>query len=620
MESLRQSIDKGIGLLTKARYNKRELKDDLYILGLLEHLSVAIYQEIHSYLFQMKTHEAEDEIRELVKDTASRVLPIARSKMTILAKTTRLTDKGLAEIKDKSKRDYAQRMIITWDRLLSICACRSFAHFVEYLEGEMLGSPLYSTAPKDLFSGLMYYLTDMVMNENVNFLEKQMPTGYGKTVSDGFFIPFIFGNDIDTDVIKIFGNRANVVSGMKFITSVMCLPRYADVFPYFKQFDGEERKVFENISTGLGEFKIAGSKNARNFLILNKDTKISGARAKWLFLDDITQAEDRNNPRQHKWDIDTFKNVWFKRNYDLNTFKIIASGTTYSEHDILSYLKKNLGFSDSKPHTQYPYTHITKSNSYIRESGTSVFISIPKLTAEDKSTYPRKFPATKAIQERADDYDTFMAMEQQQPQPPDGTPFNEKKIKIYTQLPAHPKGITPLVMASLDPARTGKNYVTMPILEYSNRYHYLKDILYEKKSMDDMYPYIIEKIAHHRITRLHIENNTDTSLRALLEGKLKERGINYCTMTEVYSTGIKEERIYKAQAAILQNIVFPINGMYARSSPMGKARHELITYSYDVKNESDDFVDALALYVEQFVLNSQISKGPQYINIRGGRR
>ena len=55
-----------------------------------------------------------------------------------------------------------------------------------------------------------------------------------------------------------------------------------------------------------------------------------------------------------------------------------------------------------------------------------------------------------------------------------------------------------------------------------------------------VYDEIIAKIEEHNITWLVVENNTDTSLKTLLEQKLKEKGIYTCIITEKYNT-IKKE-------------------------------------------------------------------------------
>ena len=170
----------------------------------------------------------------------------------------------------------------------------------------------------------------------------------------------------------------------------------------------------------------------------------------------------------------------------------------------------------------------------VKEGGISAFITIPKLDYDtDESTYPQKYPTAKARRERASNEEMFMAMEQQLPPPPEGTPFSYKVLKTYDTIKRNPDDL-PIVWAMLDPARTGKTMYVCLFFEVSN-HHYLKDIIYELIPMKKVYSIIVEKVIRHRITRLHIENNTDTSLATLLRGLFVESGINWCEITEAYT-------------------------------------------------------------------------------------
>ena len=61
--------------------------------------------------------------------------------------------------------------------------------------------------------------------------------------------------------------------------------------------------------------------------------------------------------------------------------------------------------------------------------------------------------------------------------------------------------------------------------------------------MTDLYDEIIDKIIEHTIVELVIENNTDTSLKTLLEEKLKVREHHLCNIRKKYNTANKEVRI-----------------------------------------------------------------------------
>ena len=53
--------------------------------------------------------------------------------------------------------------------------------------------------------------------------------------------------------------------------------------------------------------------------------------------------------------------------------------------------------------------------------------------------------------------------------------------------------------------------------------------------MSDLYDEIVSKIIEHKVIDFVIENNTDTSLKVLLEEKLKAKGYYLCIIREKYN-------------------------------------------------------------------------------------
>ena len=617
-ESIGLSIDKGLAGVREAKSRKDYMSDDEYIMRLLEELLPAYRYEIHDYLSGIKTKESEMEIRKRVREILTDFLPVVDAKGRKVMKYIDYSKGfGLGKVPEKM-RPYAKRWLKVRDGYYALAAFRSLKHFFLYMEEsrECVDRPIWSPAPACLFGGYWHYANRKILDDDISFMLKQMPTGYGKTASDAFEIAFIFGYDINSDVIKVFGNPSNISPGFSFITSLMQSERYSEVFPYYAQFrDKGKTDIYETCKYSDGEFKIRGSTKARNLLMFSKEKKVSGARAKYLYIDDITQMEDASNVRMHDSDISQFNNVWFKRNYDLTDFKITASGTTYSEYDILSYLRKRAGGEEAEK-TQFKYTTESRSD-IVRANGLAVFIRIPKLDYDtDVSTYPSKYPTEKARKDRALDEDMFLAMDQQLPPPPEGTPFSNKLIKTYDCIKHEDR---PLILAALDPSRTGKNYVAMCICEKIGSHHYLKDVIYELKPMQKVHLLIVEKIISHGINRLHIENNTDTSLKTLLDGMLKDRGVTDCIITEVYSTKQKVDKIYATEAAVKENMWFPNKEMYASSSPMGKFMKEFTGYSYTRKNDFDDATDVISQYAEKYIIEPTRANAVQYLyRTKGG--
>ena len=278
--------------------------------------------------------------------------------------------------------------------------------------------------------------------------------------------------------------------------------KYAKVFPYYAQFKCDQALMFQFCARKDLKFSITGSKKSTNLRIVTKLSDVNGVRAKYLFLDDITQRKDMANLTQHGKDIHSFTHEWFERNYNRNQFYIIASGTTYSQFDLLSHLKGIMGGHNAVVSSINKYTSVGKSD-YIVPNGLSVFVSVPLLDYDtDESTYPKKISTTSARKKREENPTEFWAMDMQQPLPPDSAPFYFTKLRQYTTLPVVAEGgRMENCIAALDTKRRGKDFVSMPIFFEANdpervgeTAHFLVDWLYDNRPMKDCIPLIIAKL------------------------------------------------------------------------------------------------------------------------------
>jgi hypothetical protein len=272
--------------------------------------------------------------------------------------------------------------------------------------------------------------------------------------------------------------------------------------------------------------------------IVTKLSDVNGVRAKYLFLDDITQRKDMANLTQHEKDIHSFTHEWFERNYNRNLFYIVASGTTYSQFDLLSHLKRVFGGFSACISPINKYTTVSKSD-YIVPNGISVFVCVPLLDYKtDQSTYPEKISTESAKKKRQENPTEFFAMDQQQPLPPDSSPFYFTKLRQYTTLPlVGEQGRLETTTAALDTKRRGKDFVSMPIFFEANdpdrkgeTAHFLLDWLYDDRPMKECIPLIVTKIIERRITRLYVERNTEECIEMMLSEKLAEKGYHSCVI------------------------------------------------------------------------------------------
>lgn len=614
--SLISSCASQIGLLM----NGSGWDDDEKVTRLFDVLHTAVHLQIHNVLVPEKTANSEKQIRDII---AKYVIGCTKNKIVYYGALQPLRGK-LVQLSKKTatNQEFLQRYLELYDKFMALASFRSFKHYCIYMQS-VFGFTLWEDT-QNCFDGYWYYANKMVLDGEIKFLEKQLPTGYGKSLSDCFMQSWIFGVDIDNDILKVCGNDKFTDDCFQNVIKLMLSIKFANVFPYYAQFEGEMDKMFQFCARKDLKFSITGSKKSTNLRIVTKLSDVNGVRAKFLFLDDITQRKDMANLTAHEKDIHSFTHEWFERNYNRNFFFIVASGTTYSQFDLLSHLKRIMGGEEAKKSPINKYTHIGVSD-YIVPNGKSVFVCVPLLDYNtDESTYPKKISTHSARKKREENPTEFWAMDMQRPLPPENSPFYFTKLRQYTTLPViGQNNRLENCVASLDTKRRGKDYLSMPICfeaddpdrEGSTAF-FLNDWLYDDRPMKDCIPLIVAKIIQHKITRLYVERNTDECIETILSDKLKERGYTSCVIEEVYSTEPKDRRIMMAEGDIKSRIIFPQYGMYSPSSNMGKALLNVYGYNYEGKVKHDDAPDSLALFAKKFIMNNTL----KYATISSFRR
>lgn len=583
----------------KGRWNS-EHED---VLGLMEMLWELWWNQVHRVLIPKNTVEGENEVRRHVK-VAHRLLLDCERKMSFL------------EVRNDKDTEIADRYMKVYDNLYALVSCRSLEHMSLYLEWDKAENEKVWFDNMDVLRPIFHYSNIAVLDRNYRFVAKKMPTGTGKSYSDAFIIAFIYGQDINADVLKVVGNPKLVSATISTVVQLMTSRRYAKVFPNFRKFHGMEGKIINNMfkicSYSDGELSIVGSSKPFNLLCISKETPIDGVRVQFLFLDDICRAKDAGNIKEHDKDIERFDMTWFKRNYDLMRFVVFIGGTAYSIYDIISRLIRR--------YSNNTFRETNFKHALTNENADAVFISIPKLDYDtDQSLFPKKFPTALARIDRARDYQTFMAMEQQKPLPPDGTPFYWDRLQIYESIPKENR--LPYCWASIDPPRTGKNYLAMGIKtlvedENGKIGHFLVDAIFRRETFKDCLDDIVAKVEKHHITKLLLEINVETSGGALLKEKFRQRGINYCEILEKYTWENKDNKIAGSKTRIINNNWYPKEELYARSSEVGQYMENIVTYSFTQKNDFDDAIDNEAMYTEKFISDKPSENRVLILNMR----
>lgn len=583
------------------------------IIQLLGLLKSAIYEQVHNVLYPQKTDKSEKELRDIL---AKYVIGYVDKKKSInfIGCLAPIKAKLVQMQKNKKARnEYLARYLELYDDFMALASFRSFKHYCLYFE------EVYAPQDKKIWvhaekhgiaEGMWYCFGSMALRGDFKTMFKQTPTGYFKTYSNICFIAWLFGIDKDTDVLYILGNPTMVKKVFVGIKQQMCRDRYSKVFPYYAQFGSDEYKMFEINNIKEGELLITGANSMCNFKIASKDTAIDGVRFKWRFYDDVTRSMDKNNAQKHAKDNELYHDDWTKRRYtEFEDFEIF-SGTAYSPYDLINTQKDNKGV-DKAEGCQFKYCTINKQTA-------TMFVKIPKLDPiTDLSTLPEKYTTEMARRERERDAETFFAMEQQEPLPPTGLPFDHKKIRTYTDLPERAKDggkRSNVCKAVLDPARTGTDNLSMGVYSKCGDLEYLVTCFYKKTPLDGKMAdgrtaleHCCDMIIDKSVVELVVETNTVSNIKKQIEDILFSRGYRSCKIMEIYSTQKKSDKIFDNQSTILEYIVHPHKSLYGASSMMGQYMKNITTWHAKTK-DNDDSIDTEAIFCDQFIRGA-ISKG-----------
>lgn len=644
-------IETSAEILKTYRKSLELFGEEKKILELEKLRATIIYSQIYDYLAPRKK---EEEILEQIKGILANDFPVVKIKIETFAKNLKKTENE----EDKANLyRYLGEWLQLKDDFMAMVAFRSLEHFALYIEEDKpeTGSnskiwkysidPFHDNGWSGCTKGFWYYANQMVIDNKIKFLMKQLPTSFGKTYSDSVLIAFILGYAPDTQIMKVVGNKDLVSPCVQqvidIMTSKFTRARYLKVFPQFlegvdedtkylvmKRYSGNEKISKEEIAKqnrvrdklisymfsicapSDGMFTLADSGRDVTMRCITKTQDRDGLACTWLFLDDIVQRSEILKIDAHEKDIKAFDGTWKKRCRDEKELRIIVGGTTYDPYDLLVTLKNRYSKGVLKRSKINKYTFLGKDED-------AVFVCVPKLDEHDKLTFPQKTVLESVLQDRKNDPELFAAMDMQKPIAPKDAPFYWDSLCQYRYVPSD---CTPYALASLDPARTGNNYVSMPICRIrkemvngaETEIHYLVDCLYQMLPMDRCYPMICDLVKQHHIVKLNIERNTDTSLKYLLDKLFAENGIDFCEITEVYSTQNKENRIFADETIIKRRIKFPLRDMYSRASQMGTFMEHIISYKY--KGAAyDDSIDSIGLYVDKYIRKTNEPKKPKII-------
>ena len=486
-----------------------------------------------------------------------------------------------------------------YKRTYCFCARRDFECFVDYMEWNM---------PKKVLANRREYLKPLVdalnrsaFDTKLQYIIASYPPSSAKTYLTTMYSAWAFGLSIDNSIIRLSYSDELVLGASNNVKGWISSPEFAEIFPLFKLYNGRPFEIEK-----LSDWKIKNSHVPKsNHVARPRGGSVTGERASFAFImDDMLKgAEEVNAIKTHDDMWNQWKTDWSSRKTD-NPITYIFIGTQWSNIDILNrIIDERDGYSPLQP-TNNKYTMESEDHS-------TIVIRVPLLDEEGKTTCPFLYSQEEAERLR-DTTDSFLfsCVYQQNPISPTGREFDDTLLLHYDELPIDNYGniaCSKGAVATLDPARKGKDNVSMPICKHGyDEFYYMTDCLFQKKPMTDLYDDIVDKIISNMVTLLVIENNTDTSLPKLIEEHLYAKGYYLCEIRTKYNTQNKEQRIKDNRGIVRNRIKFKNKNDYTPNSDYGRFMYNLTMYSFDYPAKNDDAPDSISMMASEIIMGKSV--------------
>ena len=502
----------------------------------------------------------------------------------------------MEDIIEKASIDFMPDFFELYKKIYAFCGRRDFECFIEYMEWDM-PKKVYGNR-RDVLASYVYALNRCAFDPKLEYIIASFPPSIGKSYCLNLFCAWSYGLSIDYSNIRMSYSDELVRGFSRTVKNYLLDPKFADIFTNFKLYKAKPFQVEKETDWTLKNACVPKS----NLISRSRGGTINGERTNFAFMfDDMTKGqEEANNVAIHQEIYDRWNTDWFPRRTD-DPITYIFVGTQWSPEDILNrVIEDREAVSPLRPHPDYKFT-------FISEDESTIVIKVPMLDENGITTCPIVYPQDKAehIKNVTDEF-LFSCVYQQDPIAPTGREFSDELLLHYDELPVNEDG-TPAYStgsyAVLDPARRGKDNVSMPIYKHGDDdYYYMFDCIFEQKPMTDLYDDIVDKIIEDQIVELVIENNTDTSLKTLIEDRLKARNYSLCEIREKYNTAVKEQRIKDNRGIVKSRIKFKEKKSYFPNTPYGRFMKNMNYYSFDYPNKHDDAPDSSCMFASEIII------------------
>lgn len=499
----------------------------------------------------------------------------------------------LEKLVEGSKIENMALFFECYKKTYCFCARRDFECFVDYMEWNVPKKVLANR--RQVLKPYVDALNRIAFDDNLQYLVVSYPPSMGKSYLATLFTAWGYGLSINNSVIRMSYSDELVLGFSRTVKGLLSSPEFAEIFPLFQLYKGKPFEVERESDWKIKNANVPKS----NHIARTRGGSTTGERASFaIIFDDMTKgAEEANSESIHKGIYDKWLTEWWNRR-DGQKCKFIFVGTQWTPEDILNRVIEDRNKVSQLQETNNPYVMESEDKS-------TIVIRVPMLDKDHNTTCSEVYPQEIAEQiEQNTDPFLFSCVYQQDPIAPTGRELAWECLQTYIDPPSD---LSPYCMAVIDTKRKGKDNLNMFICKPDGHgKHYLWDAIFSKKPMQSLYNDIIDKVIIHRITTLVIENNTDESLKTLLEDRLHARGCYWCTVIEKFNTKKKETRIKDNLWTILTLIIFKDKSIVKSNTDIGRLMDNITKYSFDKPNAFDDGPDGAALYASEIIMGKSV--------------
>lgn len=171
------------------------------------------------------------------------------------------------------------------------------------------------------------------------------------------------------------------------------------------------------------------------------------------------------------------------------------------------------------------------------------------------------------------------------------------KLQCYTNLPKEKT----FIMAFVDTADTGKDWLCAIICQITDRQAYILDVYYTKDPMEVTELELAKRLNKYNVNICHIESNNGgrgfaRAVKKILNSTHKDKSV---IIKWFHQSENKMARILSQSTSVMQNIFFPQGWDFKYS----EFYRDVNKFSSVNKNTNDDCADVLTMIVEKVCKN-----------------